>query len=115
MDAAVGAYFRRRTEIPGWFALEDFLLFDRILGGHASGDLLEIGAFQGASAILIGLHRRGEEVFTVCDLFGTPDEPANAAESEIYEGLTRESFERNYLEFVPELPVIVQESSLSIL
>jgi hypothetical protein len=108
---------RRPSEVPGWLAEVDFRLFDWLLSRQGPGDLLEIGAYEGASAILIGLHRREGEVFTVCDLFAVPDESeGNWAESNRwYRDLTRERFESNYLRFIPELPRIVQDTSLEIL
>lgn len=117
MRAEVADYLvRRPTEVAGWLAEVDFRLFDWLLEQQGPGDLLEIGAYEGASAILLGLHRRDGETFTVCDLFAVPDESAeNFAESDYwYRNLTRETFERNYLSFVPEPPRIVQETSLDI-
>jgi predicted O-methyltransferase YrrM len=107
---------RRPTEVPGWLAEVDFRLFDWLLDRQGPGDLLEIGAYEGASAILLGLHRRDGETLTVCDLFAVPDEDdENFAESAYwYRHLTRERFEANYLKFLPELPRIVQETSLEI-
>ena len=117
MRAEVADYLARRpTEVPGWLAEVDFRLFDWLLGRQGPGDLLEIGAYEGASAILLGMHRRDGETLTVCDLFAVPDESAeNFAESDHwYRNLTRETFERNYLRFLPELPRIVQATSLEI-
>jgi cephalosporin hydroxylase len=113
----VADYMDRYESIPGWFHAEDFRLFDLLLSSQDPGDLVEIGAFHGASAILMGLHLRPGERFLVCDLFGTPaDDDANRVESEHwYGGLTRQTFERNYLSVLPELPTIVQRSSLEIL
>ena len=117
MRPDIANYFRRLDEIPGWFSPVDFLLFDSLLTTQPVGDLLEIGAYQGASAILLGMHRRPDEAFTVCDLFGMPEETAaNRAESEFwYSDLTRTAFEHNYLRFVSELPTIIQAPSDEIL
>jgi hypothetical protein len=115
MRADIQTYFDER-QVPGWFFAEDFLIFDHLLSAQSdSGDLLEIGAFQGASAILLGLHLRPGEVLTVCDLFESPEDEENRVESSPwYGGLTRGSFEQNYLAWLPELPTVVQGSSLSI-
>jgi hypothetical protein len=113
----VADYFDRYESIPGWFYAEDYRLFDFLLSAQGGGDLVEIGAYQGASAILMGLHTRPGETFTVCDLFGAAvGDGANQAESEHwYSDLTRQTFERNYLSVLPTLPKIVEASSLEIL
>lgn len=101
------------NDVPGWFWPLDQLLFTWFLERQTArglrGDLLELGAYLGKSAILLGHHRRPGERFTVCDLFGSeaPDQ-ANRAESEqSYASLTRQAFERNYLSFHDTLPEIV--------
>jgi hypothetical protein len=80
------------------------------------GDLLEMGAFMGKSAVLLGEHLRNGQKLTVCDLFGgpVPDE-ANAVEvNESYPSLTRAGFEQNYLAFHKELPEIIQAPSFEV-
>lgn len=117
MRPDIADYFERYRSIPGWFFPADFRLFDFLLSSQAGGDLAEIGVYKGASAILLGLHLRAGETFTVCDLFGLPEADApNRAESEsLYCGLTREAFEQTYLSVLSTLPVILQTSSLGIL
>lgn len=117
MGPDVADYFGRYKSVPGWFYEQDFRLFDFLLSSQAGGDLVEIGAYQGASAILLGLHTRPDETLTVCDLFGMPEDDApNREESELlYGDLSRESFEHNYLSVLPKLPTILQTSSLEIL
>ncbi|MFC4910690.1 class I SAM-dependent methyltransferase [Actinomadura gamaensis] len=101
-------------EIEGWFFDLDRRLFDWTLERQRrleqTGDLLELGAYLGKSAVLIGGHVRPEETFTVCDLFETPaGDGANDTEvKRSYPGLTRAAFERNYLAFHDDLPEIVQ-------
>ena len=60
-------------DVPGWLYGTDRLLFDWLLteaaGPVEPGDLLEIGAYLGRSAIHMGQHQRAGETFTVCDLF----------------------------------------------
>lgn len=102
-------------DVPGWFWDHDRHSFDWFLGRQekagVTGDLLEMGAYLGRSAIVIGEHLQPGETFTVCDLFDSdaPDEE-NAAEMDLSyrKTLTREAFERNYLAFHDELPEIIQ-------
>lgn len=101
-------------KIPGWFYSLDQLLFDWLLTrqeeGGECGDLLEIGAYLGKSAIFMGRHVRAGEAFTVCDLFDSSiSDEANAMEmSNTYSTLTRREFEKNYLAFHDALPMILQ-------
>jgi len=102
-------------QVRGWFQRTDQQLFEYFLSDAAvasRGDLVEIGAFLGKSAILMGRHLHNGERFTVCDLFETePDDAANLDENLRSYGtarLTREAFEANYLAFHDELPVVVQ-------
>ena len=121
MDHAVAAYLQQLDRVPGWFDREDFAIFDWILGWQEDhepeGDLAELGVYLGRSAILVGLHRRPDETFTVCDLFeGPARDPANAAENTAeYPRLTRQAFEANYLRFLGELPVVVTGPTASLL
>src|SRR5689334_20325384 len=100
------------NDVPGWFFHLDQLLFRQILQWQASnepsGDLLELGAYLGKSAILLGGQLAQGERFTVCDLFdSSPPDQANHEEMrDWYPSLTRRTFESNYLSFHSELPVI---------
>lgn len=66
-------YARGFEEIPGFFYLADFMLFDFILAQQldsgVTGDMLEIGVYQGKSAILMGCGLRPDERLIACDLF----------------------------------------------
>ncbi|WP_327087617.1 class I SAM-dependent methyltransferase [Nonomuraea sp. NBC_01738] len=95
--------------------LFDWLLTRQNLAGHQGG-LLELGVFQGKSAIVLGRHLRPGQRFTVCDLFESPAQTAaNAGEMERwYPELTRSVFEANYLAFHDSLPQVVQGPSGSI-
>lgn len=57
--------------LPGWFNPDDLELFVRILEGQrgagAAGDLLEIGAFQGKSAVVLGFFADATDRVHVCD------------------------------------------------
>jgi hypothetical protein len=101
-------------EVKGWFFPSDQVLFDWFLTRQQEltepGDLLEIGAYMGKSAIFTGSYLRAGETFTVCDLFDSPaQDDANSAEMRYsYATLTRRSFEANYLSFHDELPQVIQ-------
>ncbi|MER7703068.1 class I SAM-dependent methyltransferase [Kitasatospora sp. NPDC097605] len=102
-------------DVPGWFWNHDRHLFDWFLARQEkagfSGDLLEMGAYLGRSAIVIGAHLQAGETFTICDLFDSdaPDDE-NAAEMDMSyrKTLTRTAFESNYLSFHDRLPEIIQ-------
>ncbi|GAA2821505.1 class I SAM-dependent methyltransferase [Kitasatospora sp. CM 4170] len=108
-------------DVPGWFWDHDRHLFEWFLTRQekagVTGDLLEMGAYLGRSAIVIGGHLQPSETFTVCDLFDSdaPDDE-NAAEMEMSyrRTLTRSAFEENYLSFHDELPEIIQAPTSSL-
>lgn len=106
------------ASIPGAFWSPDTEIFRLLLGARsvAPGDLAELGTSFGASAILIGAFKSSDEVFTVVDLFEeeAPDEANEIENRHSYPGLTRQSFEQNYLQFHEDLPVIIQGSSETI-
>lgn len=110
-SSKTAAYWKDRDSIRGAFSDLDFLLIDRILAtSQAKGDLLEIGAYLGKSAILIGLHAQAGESVVVNDLFeDVPNDSANALENlESYAGLSLRAFEENYAGFVSAPPVILR-------
>ncbi|MGW5784323.1 class I SAM-dependent methyltransferase [Streptomyces sp. NPDC003757] len=108
------------NDVPGWFWPLDQVLFSWFLERqerlHTRGDLLELGAYLGKSAILLGHHLRDGETLTVCDLFGAePPDAANRAEAaKSYSSLTRQAFERNYLSFHDTLPTVIQAPSSAV-
>ncbi|MFG2313823.1 class I SAM-dependent methyltransferase [Streptomyces tendae] len=108
------------NDVPGWFWPLDQVLFSWFLERQerldTRGDLLELGAYLGKSAILLGHRLRDGETLTVCDLFGAePPDAANRAEAaKSYSSLTRQAFERNYLAFHPTLPTIIQAPSSAV-
>ncbi|MER5862655.1 class I SAM-dependent methyltransferase [Kitasatospora sp. NPDC002040] len=102
-------------DVPGWFwdldrhAFEWFL--DRQREAGTGGDLLELGAYLGRSAIVMGRHLQPGERFTVCDLFDSeaPDDENSAEMAMSYrKTLTRDAFEVNYLAFHDRLPELIQ-------
>ncbi|MDX3349756.1 class I SAM-dependent methyltransferase [Streptomyces anthocyanicus] len=108
------------NDVPGWFWPLDQVLFSWFLERQerldTRGDLLELGAYLGKSAILLGHRLRDGEKLTVCDLFGAePPDAANRAEAaKSYSSLTRQAFERNYLSFHDALPTIIQAPSSAV-
>lgn len=106
--------------VPGWFLPTDASLFAWLLCEQTSrgvqAGITELGAYKGKSAVWLGLHLEPGETLTVCDLFGATTDEANVRENEDwYRGLDRLEFERNYLRFLPKLPVVVQGPTSSIL
>lgn len=105
------------ANIPGWFFPVDVALFrlllDETTAQLGTGDLAEMGAYLGKSAVLIGAHAQEGETFTVVDLFGSPaSDSANATEAgDQYGSLTRRQFEENYLRVHGELPVVIEDLS----
>ncbi|MFF5703025.1 class I SAM-dependent methyltransferase [Streptomyces sp. NPDC012794] len=102
-------------EVKGWFSAHDQVLFDWFLtrqneAAPVAGDLLELGAFMGKSAIFLGGYLRDGEEFTVCDLFDSPaPDDFNLEEvRDSYPTLTRRGFETNYLAFHEALPTVIQ-------
>jgi len=101
-------------DVPGWFPPLDQILFTWFLERQETrgfkGSLLELGAYMGKSAILLGQHRQDGEEFTVCDLFGgeAPDGANRAETAKSYSSLTRQAFERNYLSFHDALPTVIE-------
>ncbi|AJE82904.1 hypothetical protein SLNWT_2528 [Streptomyces albus] len=102
------------AEVQGWFRPVDQQLFgwflSRQLAAEEHGDLLEMGAYLGKSAIFLAGYLREDEAFTVCDLFDSPaPDAANSKEmTKSYASLTRRAFEANYLSFHARLPRILQ-------
>lgn len=101
-------------DVAGWLFDQDQALMSWFLERQnrlaIPGDLLELGAYLGKSAILIGRYRRGDQRLTVFDLFeDAAQDHDNDEEMRQYRPtLTRLAFERNYLAFHTELPSIVQ-------
>ncbi|MGP4045567.1 class I SAM-dependent methyltransferase [Streptomyces sp. 2A115] len=102
------------SEVKGWFRPVDQQLFDWFLSTQLDrkqpGDLLELGAYMGKSAIFMAQYLREEDAFTVCDLFDSPaPDAANDKEmNKSYSTLTRQAFEANFLSFHDDLPRLIQ-------
>lgn len=112
-----GEYLDQIDSVPGWFLPEDrgvFVGLNQIQRQcSVSGNVLEIGAYEGKSAILLGYELQQGERLVVCDLFGmAADTAQERTENEhYYRGLGRAVFESNYLRFHAELPQVLQCSS----
>jgi predicted O-methyltransferase YrrM len=110
-------YLDQIDSVPGWFHPEDRRIFvglNQIQGEcSVSGNVLEIGAYKGKSAILLGYELKAGERLVICDLFGMPPETVEERREneQHYRDLGRRAFESNYLRFHPELPRILQCSS----
>jgi predicted O-methyltransferase YrrM len=121
LAAARAARLKTPDDIPGWFRPLDRDLFREILAWQVANqppaDLVELGCYLGKSAVVMGESLQPTETFTVCDLFGSEtDDVENATENSVsYKTLDREQFERNYLQFHPALPVVLQMSTAEIL
>ncbi len=119
MPPAVGAYLLALDTVPGWFSALDFRVLvelDRLQRAHGiGGDLFEIGACFGRSAILLGHLARGpEERLTVCDVF----EHAEAIDAESfplfnhwYGDLTEKAFLEEYGRFHEQPPDVIVGAS----
>jgi len=118
--AVSGPVPRKLDDVPGWLTLADKMLFawllDRQSRTQIPGDLLEIGVYQGKSAIHMGQFRRPGEQMTVCDLFDCAGDELSIhpGARQAYSTLTQDTFERNYLAFHDELPAIVRGLSETI-
>jgi hypothetical protein len=106
--------------IKGWFYAGDRRMFAWILERQARlgqiGDVVELGCYLGKSAVLIGDYLRPGETYTVLDLFESdaPDDENSGENQRSYSTVTQAAFERNYLRFHPELPVVVKAPSSAI-
>ncbi|MEU3795285.1 class I SAM-dependent methyltransferase [Streptomyces fructofermentans] len=105
------------SEVKGRFRPVDRQLFDWIQSRQPDraepGNLLELGACTGKSAVFMGASRRAEDAFTVCGLFDSPaPDAANDRETATsYATPTRRAFEANHLSFHDTLPEIVRASA----
>jgi SAM-dependent methyltransferase len=113
-------YLAEMRDIPGWLdGLDAELLCalsaaQRATESQAGRDVLEIGVYKGRSAVLLGFLLGPGERLIACDTF--LDSAGISAQNadwnrRFYPGLTRAEFERNYLRYHDELPLIVAEPS----
>jgi hypothetical protein len=111
-------YTEEMGKVDGWFYEADVELFSdllsRQLAEDVKGDLLEIGAYQGKSAILMGYLLRDDEELVICDLFSAvmdhDDIPLIPRQD--YAGLEQQQFLANWDRFHTRRPTLeVCESS----
>lgn len=106
------------NEVPGWFRVEDLELFDLILDHQnevgITGNILEVGCYQGRSAIALGYGLNGREHLHVIDLFEDHAGGLSEEGMAVYEGLQQQIFEANYGAFHHRAPVISAVSSTNI-
>ncbi len=115
MEPAVGAYFFGLDTVPGWFDPLDFralVEMDRVQRAHGvTGDVFEIGAYYGKTAILFGhLVRRPAERLTVSDVFEHADlidAESWPAFNHWYAGVTQAGFVEQYQRFHDDLPEMI--------
>jgi methyltransferase family protein len=111
-------YTEEMDQVDGWFYQADVELFGNLLARQTAegtkGDLLEIGAYQGKSAILMGYGLRDDEELVICDLFGAVMDHADIAQAsrQDYAGLEQQQFLANWDRFHSRRPRLeVCESS----
>jgi predicted O-methyltransferase YrrM len=117
-DAAWALYTEQMDNVDGWFFEADVELFSHLLACQTAegikGDMLEIGAYQGKSAILMGYGLRDDEELVICDLFGAVMDHADIAQTprREYAGLEQQQFLANWDRFHTRRPTLeVCESS----
>ncbi len=111
---------RGYSDIPGWFRWVDKTMFDTLLRVQRTrplGDVVELGAYLGKSAVVLGDHLRAGERLVVVDLFGAdpadfdPGRLGNEANrrenARSYSSLGRDKFEANYRALHEQPPVVV--------
>ena len=115
MPPAAAAYALVMDTVPGWLSSLDFrtlVALDRIQRQQGiGGDLFEIGAYLGQTAILLGyLARAPQERLTVCDIFehveGIDDESLMEVQH-WYGDLTEKAFVTHYELFHQQLPDVI--------
>jgi len=112
-NAAIDRYFQSTKRIAGWVSYFDAAIFLILLSRDQTksnaGNLLEIGVFEGKSAVLLGQNLTLGDEFHVCDIFDGETDAKNELEIQTsYPGLSREKFEYNMMSVLGTLPVIHQ-------
>lgn len=117
-DAAWNLYAEEVDNVDGWFFEADVKLFSKLLASQTAedirGDMLEIGTYQGKSAILMGYGLRDDEELVICDLFDAVMDHADmsAMPRQHYSGLEQQQFLANWDRFHARRPTLeVCESS----
>ena len=104
--------FRNETfKVDGWLEDIDCLIFHSLLRFQTSesilGDLLEIGVYQGKSAILLGMHLEESEKLHACDIFDNQTDAANKDEIvNSYSQFSLNLFLENYTKVIGNVPEV---------
>lgn len=107
--------------VPGWLDVVDQICLQNILMHQSSvgmtGDLLELGVYQGKSAIHLAHYLAQGESMTVCDLFeeAASEQTIRADARHAYRSLSQATFEKNWSAFFDQLPTIVRGLSNTII
>jgi cephalosporin hydroxylase len=112
-------YLEKNKNIEGWFSIHDVIAFSSILTIQREvsipGSLLEIGVYQGKSAILVGKFSKSEIDFEVCDIFQLESDDHNNNEIiSSYLNLQREIFEDNCRKNLDRVPIIHECKSMEL-
>ena len=114
-------YVAKMGDIHGAFHHPDPYVFEAISADQSErgvvGDVLEIGSYQGRSAIVLGYLLGKGETLHACDSFRAPnaEDPDFLARTiDWYETYSQTIFEENYLRFHEELPAIYPHTSLEL-
>jgi hypothetical protein len=113
------SYHLETKDVEGWFSPFDVAVFDVLLSQQSKagvqGDLLEIGVFQGKSAIKIARNLKNGEDFHVCDIFDSLTVSRSSENTPIpYRRPSRVIFERNMSRFAGISPVVYECDSLQL-
>ncbi len=122
IDPAIDAYRLALDSVPGWFSELDFRIFcqiDKVQQAHGiGGDLFEIGAFCGKSAILLGyLAGHSDNRLLVCDMFEHTESANDENLVEFatwYPSFCQQDFVDQYLRFHAQLPTLMVGPSVDI-
>jgi len=115
MTKGLTEYLSAKDSVPGWFFDADVQLFLALnelqTRRGIKGNVLEIGAYYGKSAILLGYGLQAGERLVVCDIFehtGTLSSEGTAEYDNYYtSSLRQQEFERHYLRFHQTLPELI--------
>lgn len=112
-------YLEKTKNIEGWFSIHDVIAFSSILAIQQEiltpGSLLEIGVYQGKSAILVGKFSKSGSDFEVCDIFQLESDDNNKDEIlRSYLNLQREIFEDNCKNNLGRVPIIHECKSMEL-
>ena len=112
-QAAIEAYAAQMDGLKGWFHHIDLVVMELVDRAQAAlgirGDILEIGCYEGKSAVLLGWFLRDGETLTVCDPFD--DESAAGADRDevdaLYPDVSMKAFLASFSRFHRFLPTVL--------